>query len=951
MADVSVVVIVYNDQDRLAAAVRSALEQTLGGVEVVIVDDHSADRSFEVARELEAQNPGRVRAFQLPENSGGCGRPRNHGAARAVGRYVMFLDSDDTLDRNACRNMLAAAEASGADLVSGLCTRVYVDSRRKRQQPWYRWLYQESRVLESITDLPELLVWDTLATNKAYRREFLLEHGLRFASGVCYEDLLFSAQAYLAARRIALIPNRVYYWNVQQRATEKSITQRRGEIRNLADRLDMHRRVDGLLAARGLRGIRHAKDVKFLKHDLVLHLRDLPRRGGEYRREFAELARGYLDTFPPDAYRDLDPIQAVCAYLFSRGDLANLLPAVDALLNSRKLAVPLVERDGRVYWCGEHLDDPLGRELLDVTDMGYHVRPLAGLNPRNVLTGYSYRGGRVRLAGRVINPLARIPATARIRGRLELKARRANPLTFRFPLRELVHRGDFLAWSAELDVTSRFHPFGVVDDVWDIRLLLEIDGVRVSTRITAEEAVVDLAPVPVRPRLTRAVANEVEPEISARGHLAFHVVASGPLQRRVRAGLAAAAGSGPGRKGRALVSGALRTPRTLKSVRTRLWVYHTVFSRLPCRKGLVVFESHLGGQYSDSPRAVYEEARRQKAPITAVWSYARDTRGFPEDAVLVRRWSLSYLRALAQAEYWVDNQGFPTALDKPGHTTYIQTWHGSALKRMGFDEAAVKLGSREERAALQRALDRFDAFCVRSQHDMDTLVKAFRLAPSVPIPTGYPRNDDLVRVRKAEERAGPRVRGPLADRLGIAEEKTVLLYAPTFRGRPGGRRARLQLPFDAESFTRAFADRYVLLVRAHYLDQLVLPPSVADTVIDVSAEHDATPLLALADGLITDYSSVMFDYALLDRPMIFFTHDYDDYVRRSRGTYFELADEAPGPLVRTQEELFAVAGELKAVDADYAAARRAFAAKFGAFDTGDAAQSIVRRFLAPGRRA
>ncbi|MGP4045584.1 glycosyltransferase family 2 protein [Streptomyces sp. 2A115] len=127
--DISVVVIVYNDETRLPTAVRSVLEQTLRNVEVVIVDDRSTDGSYEVARGLAAEHPGRVRAFRLDENSGGCGAPRNHGIAQARGTYVLFLDSDDVLERNACRNMLEAAETTGADLVSGLCVRVHVDSR------------------------------------------------------------------------------------------------------------------------------------------------------------------------------------------------------------------------------------------------------------------------------------------------------------------------------------------------------------------------------------------------------------------------------------------------------------------------------------------------------------------------------------------------------------------------------------------------------------------------------------------------------------------------------------------------------------------------------------------------------------------------------------------------------------------------------------------------------
>lgn len=133
MPDVSVVVIVYNDADRLPTAVQSVLDQTLRDVEVVIVDDCSTDRSFEVAQRLAADHPGRARAFQLPENSGGCGEPRNAGIQHTRGRYVMFLDSDDVLEPNACRNMLEAAEKTGADIVSGQCVRLHVDTRNKKR--------------------------------------------------------------------------------------------------------------------------------------------------------------------------------------------------------------------------------------------------------------------------------------------------------------------------------------------------------------------------------------------------------------------------------------------------------------------------------------------------------------------------------------------------------------------------------------------------------------------------------------------------------------------------------------------------------------------------------------------------------------------------------------------------------------------------------------------------
>ncbi|MFJ5532795.1 CDP-glycerol glycerophosphotransferase family protein [Streptomyces sp. NPDC093261] len=944
--DISVVVIVYNDAARLTTAVRSVLGQTLRQVDVVIVDDCSTDESYEVARSLAAAHPGRVRAVRLPENSGGCGEPRNQGLAVARGRYVMFLDSDDTLERNACRNLLEAAERTGADVVSGLCLRVYTDSRHGKRVPWYPWLYRSTRTVDSIAELPDLFVFDTLSTNKCYRRDFLVENGLAFPHGIHYEDLLFTAQAYLAAGRITLIPHTVYHWSVVQKSTAKSISNRRHEINNFADRLEIHRRIDAVLHRRGLDELKLHKDIKFLKHDLVLYLRDLPFLDDDYRHRFAELARGYLQDFPQAAYARLDPVHAICAFLLTREDWDNLMPAIDTLINRSKISVPLAERDGRVYWCDRYLDDPGVREIMDVTGLGHHGRPLERMFLRNLLTGYAVRGDLLLLEGAVVNPLRTVPADARLTAELEFRARRRSLQTFRFPVRTVRHEGDTLVWQASLPLSARFRPLGVIDEVWDVRLHLRADGRRTTSRITAGS--VDLesaAPVPVRPRLTRLTADRLEPQVSAKGHLAFRLVQHGAAARRGRT-LVDRNLHGPAAR---TLKGAYRTLRAVRrdlaSGTRKVQIYHRMLRLLPVRRGTVVFESHLGKQYSDSPRALYEELRRRRLPVTAIWSYEGERPvGFPEDAELVRRWSWRYLRALAQAEFWIDNQGFPLRLAKRPETTYIQTWHGSALKKMGFDEPNHRVMSEQEQRTYQEALDRFDHFVVRSEHDVRTLARAYRIPEGKLLRSGYPRNDVLVRAARDPRAPDPAARR-LAERLGIGRERRLVLYAPTFRARPGGGVQDFELPFDVERFADRFGDRYTLLVRSHYLNRVTLPPSVAGRVIDVTDEADITPLLLLADALITDYSSVMFDYALLRRPLVFYAYDWEDYSRDMRGTYFDLFEEAPGPVARTEEELLAAVDGLPAMAAQYEARLKEFVDKYGEYDRGDAAARIVDRFF------
>jgi CDP-glycerol glycerophosphotransferase len=377
--DVSVVVIAYNDARRLPRAVASSLGQSLRGVETVIVDDASTDGTGDAADRLAAAHPGRVRAVHLPVNSGGCGRPRNTGVERSDGRYVMFLDSDDLLDPHACLNLLSAAEESGADLVSGLCDRIFLDlpeGAKDRVRPWYPWLYRRSAVYGSLEERPELL-YDTLSTNKLYRRGFLEDGALRFVERLHYEDLLFSAEAYMSAGRTAVIPHRVYHWLVRDRAVMPSISNRRDELANFADRLEIHRRIDMLFELRGADELKRVKDAKFVNHDLMLYLRELRERDPVYRARFLDLAAGYLDRLDPAVFETANPLPAIAAFLIKEGDRDGALAAAEYIPGSRpELHARLVERDGRIFWGAGRPRGDLGRRVLDVTDFGFHLRPL-----------------------------------------------------------------------------------------------------------------------------------------------------------------------------------------------------------------------------------------------------------------------------------------------------------------------------------------------------------------------------------------------------------------------------------------------------------------------------------------------------------------------------------------------------------------------------------------------
>lgn len=149
---------------------------------------------------------------------------------------------------------------------------------------------------------------------------------------------------------------------------------------------------------RGLDDLKRAKDCRFLKHDLVLHLRDLPLRDDVYRREFAALSQEYLAGIDPMAYEAVHPSVAICAYLLRQGDGERLIPALGTLVHRDKISSPLAQQDGRVYWtdAAGHLDEPLRRRVLDVTELDYHHKQLEQISLRNELTGFAATGNTVR---------------------------------------------------------------------------------------------------------------------------------------------------------------------------------------------------------------------------------------------------------------------------------------------------------------------------------------------------------------------------------------------------------------------------------------------------------------------------------------------------------------------------------------------------------------------------
>ena len=927
--DVSVVVIGYNDRANLPHAIRSVLDQTLRNLEVVVVDDASTDDSVEVAEEIARADP-RVSVVRLPENSGGCSRPRNVGMEHARAPYVMFLDSDDVYERHACKNLLVAAERTGADVVGGRVVRVNLT--KGKESPWAKELYAARAVFRGVWENPTLF-FDPLSTNKIYRKDFLDRHHIRFPEGVHYEDSLFSTKVYCLAETIAVIPNLVYVWRVVEDAEGHSITQRRYEFENFRDRIAVHRMMDEFLRENGGADLKVHKDFKFIRHDLNLYLTDLAHRDADYQRKFMHLAADYLATVSDETLDMVYPLERICVHMIRRLDVPETLKTVDYLRYGFKLSTDLVRRDGRVYWSGKYLATPEDRAVMDVTEMGFHRLPFEKLNLYNQVTAARVEGSHLVLEGTVVNQLGvldgadrgnlSLAVSVRNRGRFARRTHRVTDWTL---------DGDRLRYRADVDLTRAIATLDQALPIYDLRLELSRAGETNITPFSIDPAMVAARPVKVRGRLGGLATGYVEPYVTYRLNLAF--------QQSPDAGLAEMLRQTNRFSVRARESVRWRSSRAVGNARLKLLAYKAM-RRLPVRPGLVVFESHMGTQYSDSPRYIYEAAKAaglDELGLRPVWSYARRTDGFPTDVRLVRRESWRYHHDLARAEFWVDNQGFPRGYARRPETTYLQTWHGTPLKRMGFDSPALEragAGVRRQHKAMMR---RWSALLVPSEYFVETFVASYGYEGRL-VRKGLPRNDLLV--RGVDD-------GWVKDRkreLGLPADRRLVLYCPTFRDRARRLGTPYELPLDLEVMRRALGEDVHLMLRTHYLDKLELTARYDAFATDVSRHHDVTELMLLADVLVTDYSSVMFDFANTGRPMVFFTYDYEDYVRDERGTYLDLPDVAPGPMAATTDELVAA---LRSVDDDVARYRDRYATfrkRFCEYETGHAAEHVVEEFF------
>lgn len=310
---------------------------------------------------------------------------------------------------------------------------------------------------------------------------------------------------------------------------------------------------------------------------------------------------------------------------------------------------------------------------------------------------------------------------------------------------------------------------------------------------------------------------------------------------------------------------------------------------LPVRRKQVLFEVNGGSDYLCNPRAMYDYIR-SIGGYKCIWSFTDEMTPIDGDAIRVRRDGLRFYYYLLTSKYFINNLRC-VPVKKKKRTIDIYTMHGTPLKKMGFDVVGEDMTDPDVRN-IQTAVTRWNHVVSMSAYDDDVIRQAYHYDKNI-LQTGYPRNDFLF-AHATDERLQRSIR----DSLRIPEGKKVILYAPTFR-----EVNNFTLALDVRRLKERFGEEYVLVMRMHYYTTAKIDPQVYDAfTINGNAVKDIRDLYLISDLLITDYSSSMFDYAILKRPILLYTYDYKRYMNE-RGTYCDIREDYPGLICDTMDEV------------------------------------------------
>lgn len=366
----------------------------------------------------------------------------------------------------------------------------------------------------------------------------------------------------------------------------------------------------------------------------------------------------------------------------------------------------------------------------------------------------------------------------------------------------------------------------------------------------------------------------------------------------------------------------------------------------------ILFEAFGGRNYTCSPKAIYEKmiSMPEFKDYNFIWAFKEPKKHeILEDqrTKIIVSQSKEYYKYCAIAKYWIVNSIMPEYVTKKKGQLYVQCWHGTPLKKLRYDievNGAVLNTIEEIRKRNDIDAKRFDYFLSPSKYCTEKFTSAFNLKAlgkeNIIIEEGYPRNDFLFNKTEADIIS-------IKNKLGIPLDKKVIFYLPTFRDNQhtSGVGYTYKMELDLDRFRDKYANEYVMLFSPHYfIANSIDLKKYEGFIINVARYDEINELYLVSDIIMTDYSSVFFDFANLKKPMLFYMYDYDLYQGHLRDFYISL-DELPGPIAKNQDELEKNLDEIDRYWKIYKEKYDFFNKKFNYLDDGNASYRVIKRIF------
>jgi len=348
-----------------------------------------------------------------------------------------------------------------------------------------------------------------------------------------------------------------------------------------------------------------------------------------------------------------------------------------------------------------------------------------------------------------------------------------------------------------------------------------------------------------------------------------------------------------------------------------------------------LFEVFNGRSSGDNPRPIFERLLARRPDLQVRWAVADLSVPVPAGTEPVVIHSSEYYRMVNSSELFITNNWLPPQSVARDSQRILQTWHGTPLKTLGLDR--FHSGSDRQRKRMREMTSLWDALISQNPYSSEIFRSCYAYGGPV-LETGYPRNDILVNGAPKKLIASTR------KSLGIRDGQRVLLYMPTWRENEKSIFSEL----DLSRLKKELGDEWVVLVRGHAMNSKSRSTFSTAGIVDVSTVNDPAILYLLANVLVTDYSSSMFDFTITGKPVAFFVPDIERYRDELRGMYFDLSKSAPGPLVSTTNELIEVVQSLPSVTGEFKEKYELWRTEYNPWDDGRATERVVE-FLMTGR--